>query len=381
MDIGGTEKALLSLLHSLEKRSLKITLLVFEKGGVLESSIPSFVQVKHLEHFDIMKPIVENPPQHTILKYIKSFRFLAAFTFFLTYFKIKISGHWYYNYKTILNNVPHFGIYDIAIAFAGPSDFISYFVIKKVTANRKIQWIHFDIEKVISNFNFGNKFYPYFQQIFCVSKSSQDIFVRNYPHFAYKTEVFHNIILTDEIKKKAGSGNSFGYDYDGFKIVTVGRFTKEKGHHLIPEVVAKLKSDGFVFRWYLIGDGNEKGNVEKMSIDLGLVENLKFLGLKENPYPYMKDCDIYVQPSLHEGFGITVEEAKVFNKPIVVTNFASATDLIDNQKTGFITEISSYGIYEAVKTLILNEGLRRKFQENLATREFSCYDDINKILI
>lgn len=360
MNLGGTEKALLSLLQTLTGNSVKITLLLLEKGGVLESEIPHFVKVQYLQDFSVMKPVIENPPHHTLSKFLKAGKISKAFSFIKTYFKIKKSGNWYHNFEAALKDTSHFGTYDIAVAFAGPSDFISYFVVKKVIAKKKIQWIHFDIEKVITNYNFGRKFYPYFNQIFCVSTSAKDIFVKNFPQFKGKTEVFHNMVSAKEIIKCAEEGNTFTDSYKGIRILTVGRLTKEKGQHLIPEVVAKLKEEGFGFRWYLVGEGMERRDIEKQSSHLKIEKHLFFLGEQINPYPFMKDCHIYVQPSLHEGYGITVAEAQVFNKPIVVTNFASAKDLIIHNETGLIVDISNTGIYEAVKSLLLNTELQKR---------------------
>lgn len=380
MNLGGTEKALLSLLTTLEHQPVKITLLLLQKGGILTNQIPAFVEVRYLEGFEEIKSVIVDPPYSTIVKKLRNFNFIEAFRFLLLYLKINLTGNWYYNYEATLKYMPHFGAYDIALAFAGPSDFISYFVAKKVTAKKKIQWIHFDIEKVITNYNFGKKFYPYFDTIFCVSQSAKDIFLKHFPQFEDKTEVFHNIVSAKEIIKYAEEGTTFTDYYKGSRILTVGRFTKEKGQHLIPEVVAKLKEEGFDFRWYLIGDGKQRCTVEQQGIELDLEKSLFFLGVKENPYPYMRDCDIYVQPSLHEGYGITVAEAQVFNKPIVLTNFASAKDLIENKKTGLICEISSEAIYSAVKSLLLNADLRAQFSINSenVVREISA--DIDKLI-
>src|SRR5690606_2684904 len=107
---------------------------------------------------------------------------------------------------------------------------------------------------------------------------------------------------------------------------------------------------------------------------------LFFLGEKLNPYPYMKDCDIYVQPSLHEGYCITVAEAQVFNKPIVVTDFASAKDLIENNVTGLITEISSDGLYTAIKSLLINPALMRSLSYNSLHTIKTVERDFSKLL-
>ena len=380
MNLGGTEKALLSLLTSLGNQPVKITLLLLEKGGVLSSQIPHYVEVKYLEGFEEIRPIILDPPHTTILKMLTNFSVFEAYHFLLLYFKMKRTGNWYHNFEEVLKNYPHFGSFDIAVAFAGPFDFITYFVHQKVKAKKKIQWIHFDIGKVITNFKFGKKYYPFFDKIFCVSQSVKEIFVEHFPQLENKTEVFHNIVSEIKLKKQSAVGATYEDGYDGIRILTVGRFTKEKGQHLIPKVAKKLKTEKIGFRWYLVGNGKERANVEQMALDLGVKNDLVFLGEKENPYRYMQDCDIYVQPSLHEGYGITVAEVKVFNKPIIVTDFASAKDLITNNKTGVICEISTKGIYSAVKSLLLNPDLQRRFSENLLNTAKTAKNDFAKLL-
>ena len=379
MNLGGTEKALLSLISALENQPVKITLLLLEKGGILTSKIPRFVDVKYMEGFDEIKPIIVEPPLKTLGKKLMSLELFDAQRFFLLYLKIKITGNWYYNYEKVLKNYSHFGCYDVAVAFAGPSDFITYFVYKKVSANKKVQWIHFDIEKVISNFNFGKKYYPFFDKIFCVSQSAMEIFLKHFPNQADKTSVFHNIVSEVEIKNQAALGETFEDKFDGIRILTVGRFTKEKGQHLIPEVARQLKLDKINFRWYLVGDGLEKGKVEQMGFDLGVTDQLFFLGEKENPYRYMQDCDIYVQPSLHEGYGITVAEARVFNRPIVITDFASAKDLIEHEVTGLICGFSPEEIYKSLKIFFSNPQLVKQLMCNLDKVKSSPIHQVEKL--
>lgn len=365
MNLGGTEKALLALINSLKDYDLDITLLLLEKGGALEDSIPGFVKVKYFDDFEAIKPIIENPPLHTITKYFKKCQIGKGFGMLKTYINIKASGNWYHIYEHILKKTPKFGDYDIAVAFAGPSDFITYFIAEKIQAPRKIQWIHFDIEKIISNFSFGKKYYSFYNKIFCVSNSSRNIFAKYFPEYEKKTEVFPNIISDAELQKLASQGESYIDNYNGIRILTVARFTKEKGQHLVPDVVLKLKNEGYNFRWYFVGDGIEKNNVMKDVQSQGISENFIFLGEKLNPYPYMKDCDIYMQPSIHEGFGITVVEAKIFKKPVVITNFASAKDLIRHDKDGLIVDISSGGIYKGVKKMLQSSKLREDLSKSL----------------
>lgn len=379
MNLGGTEKSLLSLLHALKEQPIQVTLLLIEKGGILAGQIPEHVTVKYFANYDGIKDILTDPPQNTLLSFLRSGDMLSALKYLVPFLRIKLTGNWYPNYKVALADFKNYHGYDIAVAYASPSDFISYLVAKKIAATKKIQWIHFDYEKSVKDYSFAKRFYRYFSEIYCVSVSGRDNFVKIFPEFRKKVAVFQNISNPAEIIKAAENGESFCDAFDGVKVLTVGRFTREKGYHLIPEVVQKLKKEKLNFKWYLVGDGKEKKGVMEMAEQLNVADSLVFLGAKENPYPFMRDCDVYVQPSLHEGFGITVEEAKIFNKPIVITNFASANDLIIDYETGLITEISSEAIFEAVKSLILDNNLRNKFIDKLECRGMEPAIDVSRL--
>ncbi|MEH7226818.1 glycosyltransferase, partial [Bacillus sp. JJ1566] len=104
------------------------------------------------------------------------------------------------------------------------------------------------------------------------------------------------------------------------------------------------------------------------------------LGTDPNPYPYINQCDIYVQPSRHEGFCITLAEAKCLRKPIVSTNFTGAKEQINNRIDGLIVDVSENGIYEGLLELIKNNDLRRTFSQNLSKADFKNDKEIKKLL-
>lgn len=374
LNLGGTEKSLISLLHTIDTEKYDAEVLLMRDFGALRSHLPKGTKLTVFPYSHRVINELEIPLPYQIITQLKNGSLLKVLSLLILYFKIRILGDWSFLYNHVLRGISFERNYDVAIAYAGPHDFITYFIYKKVTAKKKVQWIHFDIEKVITNFNFGRKYYPFFDRVFCVSQSAKDIFVRHFPKMTSKTEVFHNIVSETEIKKQALLGETFADDFDGIRLLTVGRFTKEKGQHLIPDVAKRLKDSGVRFQWYLVGDGIEKSAVEKMGYDLKVDAQLIFLGEKQNPYRYMQDCDMYIQPSLHEGYGITVAEAKVFNKPIVVTDFASAKDLITNNVTGLIADISAEYLYFCVKKLLQEQGLRQKFIMNLETEPRNSSD-------
>lgn len=379
MNLGGTEKALLGLLDALQHYPVEVELLLLQKGGTLENEIPSNVKVTYFPDFSSIKDIIENPPHRTIIDMAKKGRFSAAARHFTTYMKIKRTGSWHHNYISALKNYRNSDHYDIAVAFAGPSDFISYLVAEKINADRKVQWIHFDVDKMIFDFSFGKRYYPLFDRIFCVSDNAKAVFLKRFPEMESRTETMHNIVSEPMIIEEAERGDTFNDGYTGSRILTVGRLSHEKGQFMIPATAKILAEKGYEFRWYIVGDGADKHKIELEIIRLGLQQKIFLIGATKNPYRYMRDCDIYMQPSLHEGYGLTVHEAIIFNKPIVVTNFASASNLVHHEDTGLICEINTESIAEALSIMLSNPELRKTFSRNIARENKDTSKEVEKL--
>ena len=376
MNLGGTEKSLISLLSVMSRDKHDVTILMLEKYGELQYFIPKWVKIEYLQQYSNIKNIVSRPPLQTIMESIKRGRLFKASWLLIIYIIYKMSKNFDYFYYEALKNIKLNGKYDIAIAYAGPFDFISYFIVKKINAKIKVQWIHFDVSKVISLATFGNKYYQYFDKIYCVSKNAKVVFDDMFPNFRDKTSVFKNIVSKSNLEQLASVGETFSDDYDGLKILTLGRLSEEKGQQMIPSIVHRLKKDKIKFKWYLIGDGKLKDNLLSQIKELDLRNDLIVLGSKINPYRFVKDCDIYVQTSFHEGYCLTVHEAKILNKPVVITNVASADNLILNGEDGLIVEINEEAIYTGVKKLITDTKLRMLLSRNLLALE--TMSEINK---
>ena len=172
----------------------------------------------------------------------------------------------------------------------------------------------------------------------------------------------------------------FDDKFDGIKIVTVGRLSREKGQDLAINALLKLKQDGYKVRWYCVGEGNARDEYEKLIKEKNLEGNFILLGANPNPYPYIKKSDIYVQTSRHEGYCLTLAEAKCLCKPIVTTNFIGAYEQIKNKINGFIVNQNEDDIYEKIKFIIDNNYIRDKFISNLNNTKLNTVNNVNKLL-
>ncbi|RDI45722.1 glycosyltransferase [Falsibacillus pallidus] len=365
MNIGGTEKALLNLLEEFPENKFEVTILMLEKNGGFLSYIPEYVKIEVLDSYQEIKPFLNLPPQTIVKLLINKGRFLKLLNWLPRYLVLKLFNDPTILFKWLLKEKRKLPTeFDVAVAYAGPMDFISFFIGKKVNAKRKYQWIHFDVTKIGFNKFFAAKIYKQFTKIFTVSEEGKNKLSNLIPNSLGKIDVFHNVIHVDAITKMAEEDKGYQDDFKGTRILTVGRLSKEKGQDMAIKALGELIKEGYNLRWYCIGEGNARKDYEEQIKKLGLENEFILLGSKANPYPYMKDCDLYVQPSRHEGFCITLAEAKVFNKPIICTTFTGAKEQIIHNYTGLLVN-NYYDLYNAIKNLMQNKTLMEKYEHNL----------------
>lgn len=379
MNIGGTEKALLSMIREMDRTKWNITILMLEEYGGFLSEIPDWVSVKYVDEYKSLKSYLNEPPLSVLKKNVIEHKYLESSIIAILYFITKITGNLSYYYMYIFKNVKTLNEnYDIAVAYAGPMDFITYFIANKIKSEKKVQWIHFDIGKIHFNKRLASQLYKNFDKIFVVSKDGLGKFVKNFPKVKEKTQVFYNILDHKKIKRMADNGESFKDDFNGIRILTVGRLSEEKGQDLTISVLARLKSEGYKVRWYCVGEGGARSAYEKTINELNIEKDYVLLGARLNPYPYMKDCDIYVQSSRHEGYCITLAEARCFNNPIITTNFTGASEQIINEENGIIVNEDVDSIYLGIKKLLDNSYLYERIRNNLNSKTINTIEEIEK---
>lgn len=354
MTVGGVEKAFLNFLSVLPLSELDITLFLMEKKGDFLSDLPSSIRVIESSVYKKNKWMINYDPYYIVKELLRKKNIFQAFCFLILYFYRKVSSNCVplYNYifrKEIVLKTE----YDLAVAYAGPSFLIDYFVAKRINAVKKIGWIHFDVEKFGFNPKESREIYNCFEHIFAVSDMAKEHFIKKMPHLSDKVETFYNVVSSDLIKELAEKELVDWNNNGCIRILTVGRISFEKGQNYAIEALKILVEKGYPVKWYFVGDGNFLKDCENLVMKYQLEEHVVFFGTKTNPYPYMKDCDIYVQPSRHEGFCITLAEAKVFDKPIIATDFAGAREQLRKRSnamiTGFTEEDIANGIIEVLE--------------------------------
>lgn len=370
MMVGGIERALLSMLNNIDYSKYKVDLYIVEGGGELEKEIPDDIEIKY---------IYEKKLRESICESIKSLNFIKLFNLILTGIETRIVKNKYKLFRSMVKKLPRIDEkYDIAVAYHNPITFPTIYTIDKLMADKKVMWIHSDINeyiKIVDNFK---EYYEKYDVIFGVSRGVIKVFSDRYPHLIEKCKLFYNCISREEILSKPNKKYSFD-NRSEMNILTVGRLSWEKGMHMIPEIVEKLKNDNFKFKWYIVGEGVERDKITNYMEEKDLKEYLVLLGSKINPYNYIRDCSIYVQTSLYEAYCTTITEAKCFNKPIIGTKTVGISEQIKNGVNGILVDNKIDEFYEAIKSLLIDENLRKKLSSNLAKENIDTTEELKKI--
>lgn len=376
---GGAEKSLVSLLSLFDYENYEVDLLTFKQGGLYVPLLSENVRlIDSPDIFNKMKLSISDLIKRKDLK-IALWRINTSIT--LRY-KPKITNikHGAQLMWTRLNNViPNLKKeYDVAIAYSQGTP--TYYVAEKVSAKKRLCWVNIDYKFAGYNKKFDFKYYEKFNNIVAVSNVCTDVLKDVFPEFKHKIITIYDIISENLINNMANEGEGFVDDYKGIRILTIGRLVYQKGYEYAIEAAKYLKDKNIDFRWYVIGEGNLKNQLENMVKDYNLQDNFKFLGTFTNPYPFIKECNIYCQPSRFEGFGLAIAEARILSKPIVATNFDIVYDQIRDGENGLISEMNGYSVSKNIERLIKEKDLRGKIINNIKMEQVSTEGEIKKVL-
>lgn len=368
LNSGGAEKSLVSLLSLLDFELYEVDLILFNREGLYLPLVPKQVKILEISEF-------KNNDFYDILCKIRQLK--NSIKLRNPYYKRKYHSA-QITCKNILKNFKKKSYkYDIAIAYS--QGLPTYFVAEKINALKKLCWINTDYKKAQYNPNFDEFYYRQFDNIIVVSDKNKEIFEDLHPYTSGKIKVIYDLISPSLVKKMSLESTGYKDNYKGIKILTIGRHVKVKGYDLAIKAAKKLKDSGIDFKWYSIGEGELTDLLKQEIVENGLTNYFEFLGVFTNPYPFIKDCDIYCQPSRFEGFGMAIAEAKILKKPIVVTNFATASNQITNCKNGLICDMEAESLYNAIIKLIDNKQLMENIVKNNNINECDFEQEFKKL--
>lgn len=378
MNVGGVEKAFLGLLSVIPLDKYEVHVGLIQKKGGFMDYLPKEVKIHEISVYSKYWRFINDPPLWSIKSLLKQGHIIEALIHCFLYIHFKLTSNRYWFYKYLLRNEPVMSEkFDLAVAFAGPSQMMDYYICEKVNAKVKCGWIHFDVSKFGIDRGMTAQLYKKYQKVFIVSETAKEIFDGLFPQFKDKTEVFYNIVSPDQVIRLADCGDSFTDNNKGKRILTVGRISEEKGQRVAIEALRILLDKGADVKWYFVGDGKDRIICQKLAEKLGISDKVVFLGTQTNPYGFMKDCDLYMQPSRHEGFCITLAEALCFPSPIVATNFTGAEEQLQHRENGVVTGMSAEEIAGGIITA-LEKGQVNDMEKPLLRNDISCFLNLIK---
>lgn len=378
---GGGEKSLVNLLSQIDYDSYNVDLFLFSHDGIFMEFLPKQVSVLPLPK---TYQIFTLPLQKSILKLLLLGKPSIAFNrvmFTLSNKKTENTSvneqrSWKYISKS-LNNLEQ--KYDATIGFLEKSS--TYFCVDKVNASKKFGWVHIDYDNLGMDPNYDIKYFKKLDHIVTVSEECANILKKRFPSEKEKVDIIYNIISPTMIKKMATMNNKDLYSKKNGEIIilTIGRLHHQKGYELAIAACKKLVDKGYHIKWNVIGEGDERQSLTNLIKDYDLTNHFKLLGLKSNPYPYIQQADIYAQTSRFEGKSIAIDEAKILNKPIVVTNYSTAKDQIAHEIEGLIVDMNPDSIASGLEKLITNKNVKDQLTSNLSNLNLGTEDEIEKL--
>jgi glycosyltransferase involved in cell wall biosynthesis len=374
---GGIEKSLLTILNEIDYEKYDVDLLLFDYSGVLFKMIPPQVNILPPLFDSFSTPLLKAAPE---LVRSGRYRLLSGKIFAAALAKLSKgvgTGSRWAVYRHILENTNKH--YDVAISYI--DFFCNYYVTEKVSADRKIVYNHMDYlysqKQGWPCLKLDRKSFFECDYIVTVAESSKASLETVFPEFAKKIHIIHNRVLPETVRAMGEEVTDFQFHHN-FKLVTVARLVEEKGIMFALEACNHLVSLGYDISWYLIGNGPMKAELEKKIKELKMNHHFFLLGEKENPYPFIKHADIYVQPSKTEAHCVAVEEAIALCRPIVVTNIPAFQQQIKHEVTGIIVNTNAEGIAKGIERLITSNEEREQLSNNLVNLSERNKEELTK---
>ena len=380
MDLGGAERALIGLLSNIDYSQYSIDLFLLRHKGELMQDIPPLVNL--LPEFPSYACLAV-PARQVIRKgqfgvalgrWIGK-RKSAAFVKRHALGENIVSLEYSHKYSKFF--LPKFGVceYDLAVSFLTPH----YFVAEKINAKKKAAWIHTDYSQLAVDTHSELAMWGKYDTIVAVSTNVAENFCSVFPSLTDKVTIIENILPAALIRRQA---LAFSVEAEmprsnSIQLLSVGRFSYAKNFENVPDICSRIREAGLDVTWYLIGYGNEETLIRRKIVDAGMEDHVILLGKKENPYPYLAACDCYIQPSRYEGKAVTVREAQLLGKPVIITAYPTASSQLEDNVDGVIVPMDNARCAEGIVALLQDSERLARLKENCQQRDYSNQSEIN----
>lgn len=372
----GAEKSLVTFLSVLDYSRYEIDLQLFAYGGAFERYIPK--EVNLLPSFAYTRFLEKSTIKQLLTLDLK--KILARWSYSIG-IRLKKNCHadkariyW----KKVSSCFPiNPTCYDAAIAYS--QGIPTFYVAAKTIAFQKIAWVNVGYRLTEPNWSFQEIFYREMDHIIPVSESVLSIFQQIFPQFSNKMTVIKDMLDAKSIQKMSYEIPSHPLVCSIPILLTIARLNKsQKGYDISLEACKILKERGCNFKWYALGEGPYKEEMKNFIHSNHLEDTFILLGTTPNPYPYIKKCTLYVQTSRHEGYGLSIAEARILNKPVVTTEFDAVYMQMVAGKNGLVVEQDPVAVANAIERLLNDKELYQSIVDYLQKEKKGNIEEIQK---
>ncbi len=383
LELGGAEMALIGLLHALDPEKVDVDLFIYSHQGPLMKHIPKWVNLlpEVPAYAVIERPMTEALRRGHIG--VVAGRMLAKYKCRNYRRRTPANGDdvaiMQYVGDCVTPWLPCInpGVeYDLCISFLTPHNI----GLDKVRARKRLAWIHTDYSTVSVNAERELPVWRAYDVIASISSDVTNAYLKIFPSLSSKVIELENILPLEYVRLRSQESSDQTNLLGSPTIVSVGRLVYQKNFDNVPDITKMLVNNGLKsVKWYIIGFGGDEALIRSKIREAGMEEHVILLGKKENPYPYIKACDIYVQPSRYEGKSVTVREAQMLCKPVVVTAYPTAASQIRNGVDGVIVPLDNAGAAKGLAEFIANTALQTQIKNYLQTHDYANLGEVEKI--
>lgn len=371
---GGAEKSLVNLLNELPENQYDISLLLFKNEGMFLQQVPNYVHILNAPRS--LKKLYSPVKKAGRYAPLKIYGTIASRLQERCSSEQAAAYRWqkFYGPKIPTLNKQ----FDLAVAYI--SGEVMYYVSEKVIAKSKYVWIHNDYRTSGHPREYDYPYLKTMDRIVSISDRCVEILDEEFPEMRGKICCIPNLTSSVVVRRRAEEFYPLEYKTDVFNILSIGRLNRQKGFDMAIQAAALMKSRGLRFKWYIVGNGELQETLEKQIQEKNVSDCFILLGSRENPYPYIKNCTVFAQPSRYEGKSVALDEAKILAKPVVTTNYSTIGDQISDGKEGIIVDMNPQGIANGLEKMMRDEQLRKYISDYLASHEYGNQDEVKKYM-
>lgn len=369
LESGGVSKSMVSLLNTIDRKKYDVSLWVGNPSGLFYELLPNGIHLLSDKRITLLLKGVSGLSQ--LLRHGYLLLFLGSLLRLVISTFNKAYAGWLL--AKLMPNICKGEEFDLIVDYNGQQQL--YYMVDKLKGKKKISFFHNDYSKWPFYYDMDKRYYPKIDYIYTISDICVQSLKKYFPKQNLKICLMENITSPMLIQSLS---NEIIYDFNAnIKLLSLGHICKRKGSDLAIRAAAILKKRGFEFKWFFLG--KEIDNFKGLIKELDVTEQIVYLGMRANPYPYLKQADLYVHPSLFEGKSIALDEAKILCKPIVVTNFSTVKDQFEDRVNASICEMSPESIANAIEELLAKPELALQYRTYLKSHMTDNTSEVEKL--